>query len=171
MKPLSTTLKFAFLGAIVAAFLLLTGTGSTLRRAMGSMQQSPPASPLPVRGVAFPAMGNLTGKWQGQSASIERGMCTLAIDLEERLGQFAAYATLTCYGNTPALRGMNQSLTILSGSSDKLSVSLHVVKTVGAPGGGCPLASLALTPFGSGTLAAEWRDGCRGGEMVLRRVR
>jgi len=166
--PKSNGLKFIYLGLLAAALFSLGMCGVTLRRMIARSQ--PVSEGQPVRqGPVFPAFGNLTGHWQGNSLVPERkDICNLGLDLGEKNGEFAAYSTLVCAPTAASqMNSASSSLTILAGSADKLSVNFHVVKTVGAPKE-CPLTSLSLTPFG-GVLAAEWRDGCNGGEIVLRR--
>jgi hypothetical protein len=179
-------LRFIFLTLVVTAFVCLAMCGATIRRTItrlgghanaqtASARRSPfhwRISPAAVpQGPAFPALGNLSGHWQGQALLPERGMCTLGIDLEEKDRQFSAYSSLMCFPLAFAQRKLNQNLAVLTGTAEKLSVNFHVLKTMGGTPRACTLTSLALTPFGPGVLAAEWQDApCKGGEILLRKA-
>jgi hypothetical protein len=36
--------------------------------------------------------------------------------------------------------------------------------------GKCDMESMDVTPFGSGQVAAQWKDNCGGGEMTLAKI-
>jgi hypothetical protein len=161
--------------------------------------QSPPAAPQSARGKRAPAVvrpkaappspfAKISGIWAGRAAIEGRGICELRFELREKPEapqHFSGFSSMTCLPSGPlmasravnqkalALNRLNPEAAILTGAIDKGSIEFHVDKTVGSDSNGCAATGFTLTPFGSGQLAAEWREGssCSGGRLILHKVR
>jgi hypothetical protein len=107
-------------------------------------------------------------------------MCNLGLELKQNApGHYAAYSRFACL-NTAGLGNSNpldiltkRSLpntepdaTILTGIVEKGTIRLHADKTADIDN--CPMTDLAITPFGTDAVIAEWND-CQNGKLLLQR--
>jgi hypothetical protein len=60
--------------------------------------------------------------------------------------------------------------TVLSGSVVNGTVTYKPDRVVSRGQDKCDMESMDITPFGSGQIAAEWKDNCGGGEMTLGKI-
>jgi hypothetical protein len=138
--------------------------------------------PAPAR---TPVSSGLPGIWQGKTAIMGRGLCTLRLELRENEpSHFSGFSSLACANFAPLmsqqdrnaaaalLNRMNAATAILSGTMDNGSIKFHVDKTIGANSNGCAATSFTLTPFCANQLAAEWQeDKCQGGHIILQKAK
>jgi hypothetical protein len=130
----------------------------------------------PVSAPPPPGLTRLTGYWEGRGYLGTR-VCILKVEIRRAPQDgFSAYTGLTCFplGMRPSIYGnvrLNPPTpvsTIFSGAVADGALQFHADKTIA--GGRCPVTALTVTPFGAKQVAADWKDGCRGGQMVLQRV-
>ena len=122
------------------------------------------------------------GKWGGRAQIAGRGMCTFSLEIKTQPNTakpFAGYSNLLCIDMTfPAGTKMDPaaiailtaekvapSSTLLSGNVTNGSIAYLTDKVVSRDCKKCDMESMDVTPFGSGQLAAQWKDNGGGGQM------
>ncbi len=154
-----------------------------IQRTQQAQRQEKPAPVMPVAGK------KALGLWRGSAYLLPpRGMCIL--DLTVKPGDdpesFTAYSRLKCPPPTTRLTyrspdldktisimaALNPVSAILTGKPEGKSLSFTVDRIIGSgvTTTACPPSSLVLTPFANNQLAAEFKDPCGGGQMILARA-
>lgn len=144
-----------------------------------------------ARSTAFQTIDQkkVLGHWLGRAfLPPSRGLCTFEVELKpaDDPAVIAGYSTLACAPNAAQLTdgkldptrmmavqaGLNPVSAILSGKTEGKSITFTVDKVIGAEiaTANCPPSSLVLTPFATGQIAAEFKDSCGGGQMILQRM-
>jgi hypothetical protein len=127
------------------------------------------------------------GRWGGRAQIPGRGTCNFGLEIKPQSNTskpFAGYSNLLCIDMTfPAGTKMDPSAmailtaekvapssTVLSGNVANGSLAYQTDKVVSRDYKKCDMEGLDVTPFGSGQLAAQWKDNCGGGQMTLGRI-
>ena len=122
-------------------------------------------------------------KWSGSALVKGRGTCKFELEIgtqQNAAKPFTAYTNMLCidmtipaeakapetYEMLNAVRLAPES-TILSGALSDKTIAYKADRIVSHGQDKCGMESLDITPFGSGQIAAEWKDNCGGGEMTL----
>jgi hypothetical protein len=123
-----------------------------------------------------------SGKWGGRAQIAGRGKCTFSLEIKTQPNTakpFAGYSNLLCIDMTfPAGTKMDPaaiailtaekvapSSTLLSGNVTNGSIAYLTDKVVSRDCKKCDMESMDVTPFGSGQLAAQWKDNGGCGQM------
>jgi hypothetical protein len=143
-----------------------------------------------------PSLSKFVGTWQGTIPIPNRGTCNLKIEIKDSADKdhpLDGYSTLSCMASMLDLMAKKQDQTpagvvaamtnqinastsaILAGTLQNGAVQFIASKNIGVNGlnGGCPMASITITPFAE-QLAAEWKESqqgpCQGGQMLMRKL-
>ena len=131
------------------------------------------------------ASRDVIGKWRAVGPVTDRGTCTLSLELKNSAtpGEALGYPTLDCVSLPPmefrspltaradAMRMLNSRVptsAVLSTRVAQGDLQFHIDENVGGP---CPFTAFTVTPFGTNQIAAEWKDACGGGQMILSKTR
>jgi hypothetical protein len=153
-----------------------------------------PVGPTPEQVAAASAAASFAqqttefaGKWAGNALVKGRGTCRFGVEIGTQQNPdkpFTAYTNMLCVDMTlPPGGKMNAETaailtaerlapesTVLSGSVVNGTMTYKADRVVSHGQGKCDMQSMDITPFGSGQVAAEWKDNCGGGEMTLAKI-
>jgi hypothetical protein len=119
-----------------------------------------------------------TGKWAGGALVKGRGTCKLDLEIgtqQDASKPFTAYTNMLCINMVPTagtnigpstyqmlttLRYAPES-TILSGALSDKTIPYRTDRVVSHGQDNCSMESMDITPFGSGQVAAQWKDQLR----------
>jgi hypothetical protein len=127
------------------------------------------------------------GKWVGSALVKGRGTCKFGLEIGTQQNPdkpFTAYTNMLCVDMTLPPGGkmsaetsaiwtaerLAPESTVLSGSVVNGTMTYKTDRVVSHGQGKCDMESMEITPFGSGQVAAEWKDNCGGGEMTLAKI-
>ncbi len=165
--------KLFWIGTLGLAALYFASTNIGLWH-----RAAPPPKPLSTNQV----YGNyLNGKWLGYAPVENRGTCGMILQINNLLnpGQLYGAVNVGCIGaphyslsrpdpNAIANSRVPTSATMTAPITPG-TMQFHVDKSIG---GNCTLTSFSLTPFGiNNQMAAEWKDSCGTGQLILTKSR
>ena len=159
-------------------------------------QPSPAATPAPDaqppspdEETALSAPPTLTGNWEG-SANTETGICQLKLEIRNAVDMpgIKGYGAISCIqlgplvsaqakGNVKSaldvVRRTTPTALMLSGKVRRDgAIRFHVDNIIGPPpqDKACTMTWIKVSQFGT-KIAAQWEDGCKGGQAILQRGR
>ena len=158
---------------LVALYFASTNVGLWHRAA-------PPPKPLPTNQV----YGNyLNGKWLGYAPVENRGTCGMILQINNLFnpGQLSGAVNVGCIAPPAARYSLSTrpdpnaiansrvpTSATLTAPINAGTLQFHVDKNLG---GNCPLTTFSLTPFALNQMAAEWKDTCGSGQLILTKSR
>ena len=190
-KKQKTTLLI-IAGLFIGSYVIRNMYLSAMRAQQHAMRQrqkpAPKANPEPnspeaVLAAELATMGKLSGVWEGH-APVPARVCNLRLELTQKEpGQFTGYSRFNCMPiesiTNPKdvnivsnyLNNLKGEAAILTGTVEKGAIHFHADKNIGTDSQGCAISELIITPFGTGAVAAEWKEGtCQGGNMMMQRA-
>ena len=123
-----------------------------------------------------------SGKWGGRAQIAGRGMCTFSLEIKTQPNTAKPFGRILqpslhrhdfsrwyedgpCGHSHPDRGKVAPSSTLLSGNVTNGSIAYLTDKVVSRDCKKCDMESMDVTPFGSGQLAAQWKDNGGCGQM------